>query len=455
MLSRLTDFAGTQGGIFDRVVSVPALYLAWRKVRANRGAAGVDAVSLQVFEERLHENLKELSRSLLSGAYQPLPARFVTITKDDGKERELAILTVRDRVAQRAVLDAIEPLIEPLLLDCSFAFRQGRNVEMAIQRMIAARANGFWWTVESDVQDFFGSIERRLMLRELEAVVPDEKVLRLVQAWLDAGALEETHLAQAGWLRQGKAAWANVQLMLRESVNQSLDDYVAQQLGVNSDSLISDDWTGAQATEETHLNSLADYQATAQHQTRRAVVMRLLQDGALLAWSQRALLGRLMSVKVLGFGGLAAAGVMLAPKAMGLYRNYFQTQYGTLQGSPISPLLTNFYMTAFDKELVEQRFRLIRYCDDFVVQCRTEEEAQAALQAANGALRQRRLQMHPDKTRIIAPDGEFEFLGYQFLCDGRVIPPPSVPEQMAQRIRELARHARLRMPGSSSRRAKF
>jgi RNA-directed DNA polymerase len=179
---------GRRLDFFRHVVSVPSLYQAWRKVRANRGAAGLDAVSLDEFETNLTLNLRELSRSLLGGSYQPMPACFVTIAKENGKERELGILAVRDRVAQRAMLDAIEPLVEPLLLDCSFAFRQGRNVEMAVQQMIAARANGFWWTVESDVENFFGSIDRRLLMKEVEQVMPDENVLRLLQAWLDAGA---------------------------------------------------------------------------------------------------------------------------------------------------------------------------------------------------------------------------------------------------------------------------
>lgn len=141
--------------LFQQVTALPALHTAWRKVRANRGAAGIDAVSLHTFETNLVANLQELSRSLLARAYQPLPARFVTITKDNGKQRELAILAVRDRVAQRTVLDVLEPLIEPLLLDCSFAFRPGRNCALAVQRLLAARANGFYWTLEADVQDFF------------------------------------------------------------------------------------------------------------------------------------------------------------------------------------------------------------------------------------------------------------------------------------------------------------
>ena len=85
----------------------------------------------------------ELSRNLLNRTYEPLPARYVNVPKSNGKYRELAIPTVRDRVAQRAVLDHIEPLFEPQLLDCSFAFRPGRSVEMAIQRIIVARAKAF------------------------------------------------------------------------------------------------------------------------------------------------------------------------------------------------------------------------------------------------------------------------------------------------------------------------
>src|SRR5260370_13976028 len=125
----------------------PALYQAWRKVRANRGAASVDAISLRLFEKDLKPNLSELGRNLVNKSYEPMPARYVSVPKPNGKERELAIPTVRDRVAQRVVLDLIEPLFEPQFLDCSFAFRPGRSVEMAIQRFVVARAQGLRWIV--------------------------------------------------------------------------------------------------------------------------------------------------------------------------------------------------------------------------------------------------------------------------------------------------------------------
>jgi RNA-directed DNA polymerase len=458
MINESSYFRATANSHFSRAASVPALYQAWRKVRANRGAAGVDAISLSEFESQLAANLQELARSLQSGAYQPLPARFVTITKENGKERELGILTVRDRIAQRAVLDGIEPLLERHFMDCSFAFRQGRNVEMAVQRMIAARANGFWWTVESDVQDFFGSIDRRLLLQEIGRIVPDEKLLALLRAWLEAGALEQTSGASTNIWRQGQEAWAGVRMFVRENVNQSVDTYLAQSLGLDQDAnfLTDEPLPLTPDPRDDGSNSVLDLQASTQQSARRAAVKRLFQDGALLALSQRAVLGRILSAKVLGLGGLAVGAALLAPKARELYRQYFQTQLGTLQGAPLSPLLTNFYMTPFDRQFTSQGFRLIRYCDDFVAQCRTEEEAQAALRAAEQALAERRLRMHPDKTRIVPPRGEFEFLGYGFKSDGHVEPPPSVPEQMARQIRELARRARFRMPGiKGNRRAKF
>ena len=147
------------------MTSRPHLYRAWRKVRANRGAAGIDAVTIRRFEKELELNLAELSRNLRNRTYEPAPSRQVQIPKSDGRMRELAIPSVRDRVAQRAVLDAIESEFERQFLDCSYAFRAGRSTEMAIQQIVVARANGYRWTVEVDIANFFPSIDHRLAAR--------------------------------------------------------------------------------------------------------------------------------------------------------------------------------------------------------------------------------------------------------------------------------------------------
>jgi retron-type reverse transcriptase len=423
--------------LFRRIASVPSLYQGWRKVRANRGAPGIDAMSLRCFEARLDDNLRELSRSLLSKSYQAMPARSVTIAKANGRERELAILTVRDRVAQRTTLDAIEPLFEPQFLDCNFAFRPARSVEMAIQRMIAARANGYWWTVESDVEDFFGTIDRKLLLTEMEQTISDKDVLNLLAAWLDAGVLEQhSHLINARLWRRGKEAVAGFHLLMRDAVSHSLDSYVADHLGVLPEAQTS--YLPIEDSLESS-SEIADFRDSAQKHARRESVKRLIQDGALLAISERALIGRLLGLKLLGVGGLAVTAAVFAPKALRAYRDRFHPKFGTPQGAPISPLLTNAYMTPFDSALTRQGWRLIRYCDDFVVQCRSKEEAEFALAEAEAALSARKLRMHSDKTRIVAPNDGFEFLGYIFAADGSVIPPPTVPAQMAQQIKSMAR----------------
>lgn len=220
-----------------------------------------------------------------------------------------------------------------------------------------------------------------------------------------------------------------------------MNDYVAQHLGVSA----SEDYPNGEIAfqpdaQGVYENSMPEMPPVEQ-QMRRAAIQRLAKDGALLALSQRAVLGRLLSAKVLGVGGLLATAALLAPKAVAAYRQYFHPKLGTLQGAPLSPLLTNFYMTPFDHELTGQGLRLIRYCDDFVIQCRTEAEAQTALRAAEQAAAGRRLRLHPNKTRIVPLHGEFDFLGYVFAADGSVIPPPSVPEQAAAQLRTMARRA--------------
>ena len=171
----------SQSLLLRQIASQRSLYTAWRAVRANRGAAGVDAVTLQVFERSLDPNLTELARNLLNKSYEPLPARHVLVPKPNGAQRELAIPTVRDRVVQRAVLDRIEPMFEPLFLDCSYAFRPGRSVEMAIQRIVVARARGFCWTADADIQDFFPSIDHQLLLEDLTRTMAGPDVFHLIE----------------------------------------------------------------------------------------------------------------------------------------------------------------------------------------------------------------------------------------------------------------------------------
>lgn len=418
---------------FLQICTPENLYRAWRKVRANRGVGGIDAVSLKDFEKNLQDNLTELSRNLQDKTYQPLPVKFVRIVKESGKLRELGILTVRDRVAQRAVLDKIEPDFEAIMQDCNFAFRQARNLEMAIQRILVCRANGFWWTVEADIKNYFPSINREILLKDVTKIVSDENVLHLIKLWIDAGILDET------WWEAGQKKIASANAVVHEAISESLESFVTQRLnqmetfGEFSENF--DEPAELSPFEEEKLNG----------QKKREAVKALLKEGFWLALAHRTILGKVLGAKVLGVGGLAIAGIALAPTVIETFRQRFHPRKGILQGSPLSPVLANLYLNDFDQFLSEQETQLVRYCDDFVILCRTQEEAKSALEMAKHELFKKGLTLHPDKTRILAPTDEFEFLGYKFLSNGLVEPPPSATAEMARKIRAMSVKAKGKM----------
>lgn len=420
--------------LFSQICLPENLYQAWKKVRANRGASGIDAVSLKDFEKNLQDNLTELSRNLLNKTYQPLPIKFVNIIKENGKLRELGILTIRDRVAQRAVLDKIEPQFEAVMQDCNFAFRQARNLEMAIQRILVCRANGFWWTVEADIKNYFPSINREVLLNDVKKIVPDENIRHLIELWINAGILDET------WWEAGQEKIAEANAIVQEVVSESFESLIAQRLNepetfIEFAENFNDSVEPSSPFEEEKIERLKRHEA----------IKTLLKEGFWLGMTHRALLGKLLGAKILGIGGLAIAGIALSPTIIETYRQRFHPRKGILQGSPLSPLLANLYLNDFDKSFDRQETKLVRYCDDFVILCRTKEDAENTLKTARCELLKKGLTLHPDKTRILAPTDEFKFLGYKFLSNGLVEPPPSATSEMATKIKAMSVKAKNKM----------
>jgi RNA-directed DNA polymerase len=425
-------------GLLQLVASRSSLYAAWRKVRANRGAAGIDAISIAQFEKNLEPNLTELSHNLRDHTYEPLPARYVNVPKLNGKLRELAIPTVRDRIAQRSVLDHIEPLFEPKFLDCSFGFRPGRSTEMAVQRIILARARGLLWTVDADIKDCFPSIDHTLLLTDLRRSLEDPGILDLIKLWLDAGDLDGARPTLV-WMDRWRAQLAEVKLAAGDAVRGLLDDFVSSRLG-SASSLYHPEFGGAEELDREFVES-SPTSSRRGSSLGRAALRRIVEDGALLAIAQRTALRGAFAAKLLGIGGAALAlGLAATPLLSKLkQRSQQSTSAGAAQGAPLSPLLSNVYLHAFDAAMTAARLRLVRYADDFVVLCNSEGEATNALQDVGSALGERRLALNPDKTGIVPPSKAFEFLGYRFEPDGRVVPPETLPDIVRRRVAEFAR----------------
>jgi len=284
---------GVRGGkwfrLIDKVYALPNLRQAFARVKANQGAAGVDQVTVEEFERHLEANLEKLSQALADNSYRPQAVRRKWINKPGSKEqRPLGIPTVRDRVVQAALRAVLEPIFERDFAAQSYGFRPKRGCKDALRRVDTLLKQGYSWVVDADLQSYFDTIPRPQLRARVEAKVADGRVLKLLEAFLRQGVLEEMNL-----------------------------------------------WT---------------------------------------------------------------------PEA------------GTPQGAVISPLLSNIYLDALDHKMAGKGIEMVRYADDFVVLCGTQEEAQQALEAVRGWTAQAGLTLHPVKTRIVdaAQPGGFDFLGYHF-----------------------------------------
>lgn len=273
--------------LIDKVYKRLNLYIAFEKVKANKGASGVDRVSVEEYERNLASNIEEIHRLLYEDKYIPQPVRRVWIPKPDGGKRPLGVPTVRDRVVQQAILNRLERIFEPEFMDCSYGFRKGRGCHQAIDKVEEYIKDGYQWVVEVDIRKFFDTLDHKLLMELVNEEVSDGRVLDLIEGFLKAGVMEE------------------------------------------------------------------------------------------------------MKVE-------------------------YQTN-GTPQGGVISPILANIYLNPFDKQMIREGFKVVRYADDIVVLCRTKREAEQTLlkvkEILEGVLKVR---LHPEKTRIVYKTQGFEFLGYYF-----------------------------------------
>ena len=286
------------------------VYYAYQRVRRNRGAAGIDKVSLVMFAENLGPNLQSLTRDLKQGSFEPLPLRRVYIPKGAGQFRPLGIPAVRDRVAQEVVRYLLNPHFEQRFHPDSFGFRPFRNCHLAVERVLELRQQGYVHVLDADIKGFFDAIPHKVIMAGLTAVVADGNILGLVEKFLGSGVME------AG------------------------------------------------------------------------------------VWSP--------------------------------------TRMGTPQGGVVSPLLANIALDFLDWHLHDHDYRFVRYADDFVVLCRSHQQAQEGLAEVSQCLTQLGLTLSAEKTKVTSFTEGFSFLGFDIKGKAVNMRAKSV-EKFKTKVRELTR----------------
>jgi len=172
-------------------ITPDVMWTAFRNVKRNRGVAGIDKVSIGLYEKNLLQNLQALMRRLKDRTYQPCPLRRVHIPKADGKTRPLGIPAVRDRVAQEVIRQLLSPLFERIFHDDSYGFRPKRNCHMAVARVVELHRQGYTYVLDADIKGFFDNLPHQVIKAGLAAEVADGNILGIVERFLKAGVMEE------------------------------------------------------------------------------------------------------------------------------------------------------------------------------------------------------------------------------------------------------------------------
>ncbi|MBP2259188.1 group II intron reverse transcriptase/maturase [Virgibacillus alimentarius] len=177
--------------LIDQVISDDNLWNAYRKVYANKGVPGVDGITVKELESHMLKYYDQLKRKLRDGTYKPQPVKRVAIPKADGSKRYLGIPSILDRVVQQAILQVIDPIIDPHFSENSYGFRKGRNAHQAIEKAKEYYQEGYRVVVDCDLKSYFDTIHHQRIRAYLEYFIQDKIVLKLIWSFLRSGILDK------------------------------------------------------------------------------------------------------------------------------------------------------------------------------------------------------------------------------------------------------------------------
>jgi len=177
------------GGLLEEIVSSENLNRAYKRVKRNKGAGGVDGMGVDELLQYLKDNGDEIRESIVAGTYQPQPVRRVEIPKDNGKKRKLGIPTAVDRVIQQAIAQVLTPIYEPKFAETSYGFRPKRSAHDALKKCREYLEQGKVWTVDMDLEKFFDTVNQSKLMEILARDIKEGRVLSLIHKYLRAGAV--------------------------------------------------------------------------------------------------------------------------------------------------------------------------------------------------------------------------------------------------------------------------
>ena len=180
----------------ERIVATDNIALAWKKVRSNKGAPGIDGVTIEDFPYQFRECWPEIRTAILNGKYRPKPVKRVEIEKPGGGNRPLGIPTVLDRVIQQAITQVIEPLFDFYFSESSFGFRPNRSAHGAVRRVQSYIREGRKIAIDADLSKFFDKVDQDMLMARVSRRIDDKRVLKLIGSYLRAGVVIEKRLSE-------------------------------------------------------------------------------------------------------------------------------------------------------------------------------------------------------------------------------------------------------------------